>query len=136
MHNQNDITRIIPKPFRDLLKEWEGRKITQEFNIQLCELTASIENCINDFRWKSLPIETQEYKKWRFMNKEEKEEFIKKNYNFYVLNIKNFTDRIDEFKNTNERNKKNLQEWIKLELTPEARTKIEEALDSYSYNRN
>ena len=127
-----NIVKILPTPFIELLNKWRNTKITQQFDIEICELSVSIPDCINDFRWKPLPTPTQEYKKWRFMNKEEKEELIKTRYNFYVTNIKNFGDEVEIMKNHNSRNKAQLQEWLKLEISLEARGIIEPILDTYS----
>lgn len=105
---------------------------TKECEIELCELSVSIQAVINDFKFKSLPTPTPEYKKWRFMSQDEKDKFIKDNYNFYVINIKNFADDIDRINNFNNRNRNQLQEWLRLEISPESRVIIEQALDSHS----
>lgn len=123
---------ILPTKFKEILANWYGRKITDEFYIEICEVACRIPECINDFRWHPLPTATQEYKKWKFMHDDEKKDFIAKNYKFYIGHIKDFGESVDKMKHFNDRNKKELQDWLKLKISEESRRKIEQVLDTHS----
>lgn len=122
----------LAEDYKGLLRKWSGNEITPQFDIDICELAVKHKACIEDFRFKPLPTPSQEYRKFKFLSKEEKEEFIKKNFNFYEENIKNFLDSVDMAKNRNDRNREQLVYWLKLNISENARNCVEKALDTYS----
>lgn len=124
-----EINALLPQKFRALLE----KKLTPEqLDIGICEVACEIPECIDDFRWKPLPTPTPEYKKWRFMSEKEKEDFKTNQRSFYEKNIIGFGDDTSRIEHLNDRNFFQLKAWLKLKITPFARKKVEEMLDTYS----
>ena len=123
----------MARDFKDILGRYNLKEITwEQFNIELCECSVNHPYCIDGFRWKPLPTKTQEFAKWKFLSNDEKESLIKTNPTYYREKIENYLDSVDHVVNKNNRNKNQLIEWLKLEITPESRIKVEEMLDTYS----
>ena len=123
----------MARDFKEILGRYNLKEITwEQFNIELCECSVKHPYCIDDFRWKPLPTKTQEFAKWKFLSNDEKESLIKTNPTYYRDKIENYLDSVDHVVNKNNRNKNQLIEWLKLEITPESRIKVEEMLDTYS----
>ena len=118
---------------KEVLVRFKLDEITEvQFNIELCEISCRNVECINDFRWKPLPTKTQEFSKWKFLSKEEKEGLIKSNPTYVHDKINSYLDSMEHIENLNNRNKEQLIDWLKLEITPESRIKVEQILDTYS----
>ena len=123
----------MAKDFKAILSKLNLKEISDEqFNIELCECTVKHPYCIDDFRWRPLPTKTPEFAKWKFLSKDEKESLIKNNPTYYKDKIESYLDSVDHVANKNERNKNQLIDCLKLEITPESRIKVEQMLDTYS----
>lgn len=133
----NDVEcKVYPemaKDFKEILGRFNLKEITEEqFDIELCERSFKHMYCIDDFRRKPLPTNTSEFAKWKFLSEEEKKDLIKNNPTYWGDKIKSHLDMIDHIKNRNNRNKNQLISWLKLNINTEARTVIENMLNTYS----
>ena len=118
---------------KEVLSRFKLGEITEvQFNIDICEISCRNVECIDDFRWKPFPTKTQEFLKWKFLSKEEKEGLIKSNPTYVHDKINSYLDSMEHIENLNNRNKEQLIDWLKLEITPESRIKVEQILDTYS----
>ena len=123
----------LAKECKEVLGKYKLGELTYEqFNTELCEISCQNVECIEDFRWKPSPTKTQEFAKWKFLNKEEKEALIKSNPTYVHDKINSYLDSVEHIDNLNNRNKSQLIDWLKLEITPESRIKVEKMLDTYS----
>jgi hypothetical protein len=123
----------MARDFKEILGRYNLKEITwDQFNIELCECSVRHPYCIDDFRWKPEPTKTQEFLKWKFLSKEEKEALIKSNNSYVHDKINSYLDAVEHIESLNSRNKKQLLEWLKLKITPESRIKVEEILNTYS----
>ena len=123
----------MARDFKEILGRYNLKEITwDQFNIELCECSVRHPYCIDDFRWKPEPTKTQEFLKWKFLLKEEKEALIKSNNSYVHDKINSYLDAVEHIESLNSRNKKQLLEWLKLKITPESRIKVEEILNTYS----
>lgn len=127
---------VIPQlaiDMRQILKNWEARKLTLEFDIDIIETSCQYRECMEDFRWKPLPTAPEEYNRYIAMSKNDRKDFIFKRPDFFRdKKICEFLDSRDMIDNTNKRNKKTLTQWLEFNISPKSKIKIQNSLKSYS----
>lgn len=118
---------------KDILNKYLSRQITEnEFNIELCHISCKHIEYIEDFRCKPIPTKTQDFSKWKFLSKEEKEALIRNNRSYYEEKIDSYLNSVDHITNKNNRNKKQLILWMRLNINRESRILVERMLNTYS----
>jgi hypothetical protein len=105
-------------------------------DIEICEAACSIEECIDDFRWRAEPTAPQEYRMFKVMSKDGQKDFLESHKDFFLKGlVPLYLDQRESVKNKNDRNYNQLREWLRLNITQESRTKIEKILNTYTGRR-
>jgi hypothetical protein len=129
---------------KQLLNSWSGRKITNEFDIDLCRMCFKY-NLIIEYRWRPEPSMPQDWSKYIGMNVKDRRIFMDQNPTFMIQGkVAEYLTNKDRIINVNKRNMALLLLWLKLPiavdeapgLTEDEHQMVEVNLNSYSGRMN
>lgn len=125
----------LANDFKDLQSKWRGRDITDQFDVDICEVSCKHQECINDFRWRPEPTPPKEYARYKSLTPKDKGIFLDQNRDFFIKGkVSLFLDQNDVINNINNRNLKTLSYWLKFDerLSREALHSVEKIINTYS----
>jgi hypothetical protein len=118
---------------RDLLRQWQGKEITSDFDISICEISCKHQACIDDFRWRPEPSCPEEYGKYKSLRPKDKDIFRDQNPTFFVRGkVFEYLETRDRIIMLNKRNIDILRGWSKLAISDDARIKVDRCLNTFS----
>lgn len=131
---------------REVLRDWHGKKLTPQFDVELCHIAVRNDKCLTDYRWRPEPSKPYEYEKYLSFSPKDKTIYRDQHPTFLIQGkVAVYLNDRDMIININNRNLNQLKDWHRLPrfdvdtgvgLSEVARIEVEKLINTYSGRNN